>query len=747
MKESDNNQIEDKKFLTAKEHRLIFKKYKPIEKIGSGSFSSVFLCKNILTNEFFSMKAENMRSKSKFLKSEAFHLVLLKGFGIPECISFGHTKTHYVLIETLLGKTLLSIAQEINNGLKLTDICLCALQILDRIEWVHSKNMIHRDIKPENFLFGIKDPDVLYLIDFGLCKKYRSDKTGKHMMPKLTGKFNGTVRYASVNSLKGKECSRRDDLISIGYMLIYLKNYELPWKDTLHNIERDEYFDMLCAKQSAQTKNLCKNLPKEFNDYMNYVYSLKFEQDPNYEYLKSLFKQILNHLCNNPKNDNYISFSWLNEEKKNKSKSPILKFRRNKSPQYNLLQKIQLNHEKNKTISDTLVNTGVTSKSVDKTSGNTIDIKNSFGINSNDSNKFFPRKFKNCKISKGDEVEFVNDSKLRFSISPENDDYSNQKSYLIYNSKINSINKSINQNLPIKKFNKEVYSYKKIIPSNRNSVKISEKTSHIKKENQKKIINNMQTQKIMTQLNQNKVANYRHSKINSTLNTINQNPNNKLINKTINNTYKSLLSNTEHIEKKKYISKFPQNKKKSLDKKDVNVNVRKKNLISPELKSNKYCYNSLLDNYCSEGNFRLNDPTANFSINNDYSANNIQIFDNNENLSLMNKNQFDYQRSSCEKSRNNYSVQKYDVKSDNNLCINYRRRFKPKSDNLDKEVDKNKKKDNFKYKKIDFGSSIVSTFDNKIAKDNLAVNSGKNYISLKNRYINYNNSPKNQSIS
>ena len=257
----------------------------------------------------------------------------------------------------------------------------------------------------------------------------------------------------------------------------------------------------------------------------------------------------------------------------------------------------------------------------------------------------------------------------------------------------------------------------------------------------------MQTQKIMTQLNQNKVANYRHSKINSTLNTINQNPNNKLINNTINNTYKSLLSNTEHIEKKKYISKFPQNKKKSLDKKDVNVNVRKKNLISPELKSNKYCYNSLLDNYCSEGNFRLNDPTANFSINNDYSANNIQIFDNNENLSLMNKNQFDYQRSSCEKSRNNYSVQKYDVKSDNNLCINYRRRFKPKSDNLDKEVDKNKKKDNFKYKKIDFGSSIVSTFDNKIAKDNLAVNSGKNYISLKNRYINYNNSPKNQSIS
>ena len=221
-------------FLKASEDRLIFKKYKPIKRIGEGSFSQVYICIDNYTNKLYSMKVEKRNAQILFLETEAIHLFSLQGKGIPKYITCGRTKDYNILIEELLGKSLLNIAQKIQKGLELKDICLCALQALERIEWIHSKDLIHRDIKPENFLFGIDNPNIIYIVDFGLSKKYRSSKTGKHMMPKFTGKFNGTVRYASANSLKGKECSRRDDLISMGYMLLYLKYSHLSWADTLY---------------------------------------------------------------------------------------------------------------------------------------------------------------------------------------------------------------------------------------------------------------------------------------------------------------------------------------------------------------------------------------------------------------------------------------------------------------------------------------------------------------------------------
>ena len=773
MRDSSKNAKEKDEFLSAKEHQLIFKKYKPIKKVGAGSFSSVYECKNILTNESFSMKVENRKAKSSFLKSEAFHLLLLKGYGIPECVSFGHTRTHNILIETLLGKSLLKIAQEIRKGFELTDICLCALQILDRIEWVHSKNMIHRDIKPENFLFGIKDPNIIYLIDFGLCKKYRSDKSGKHMMPKLTGKFNGTVRYASANSLRGKECSRRDDLISIGYMLIYLKNYELPWGDTLHNIQKSDFIEMIKSKQSAKSKILCKDFPKEIGDYMKYCYSLKFEQDPNYDYLRSLFKNVLNEVMNNPKNGNIITFSWLNKDDLNKSKSPKPNMKRAHSPQFRLLQKLKLNHEKNKTISDivTLSNTKVTSKSVDKIAGNSIDIKNSYGLSSNDDNKSYPRKFRNCKISKADELELDNKCKsfINYIVSPEKENNTIQKYSPRFSNKQNFYNKNISQKLPIKKYNKEIHFYKKIIPISNISSKTIGKTAPRKTGNNRIILNNMQMQKKMNQSNQNKNNNYRHVKNNSTLMNISQNPSRKFMNKTINKTYKSLIPHTEHFEKKKFINKFPQNIKMNNNESNINdAQSIKNHLLSPELKCDKYNYNynNFLNNYRSLGNFRINEPITNISINNDFSANNIQIFKINENktinvnnnfknISLINKNIFDHQRRSYEKNKNNYTDQndnqnnnQNNNNNNDNLHNNYRRIFRPlfNSGNLDVKINKNKIIDNFNYENENY-SSIISTFNDQITKNDLSANLGKKFVRFENRDPLYYNSHKNLSFN
>jgi len=110
----------------------------------------------------------------------------------------------------------------------LENICLIGKQVIDRIQWIHSKYIIHRDIKPDNFLIGKKDPNVIYLIDFGLSKKYRSSTTNKHIRFGFTGKLTGTVRFALANALRGGEQSLRDDIESIGYMLVFFLKQKLP---------------------------------------------------------------------------------------------------------------------------------------------------------------------------------------------------------------------------------------------------------------------------------------------------------------------------------------------------------------------------------------------------------------------------------------------------------------------------------------------------------------------------------------
>lgn len=91
---------------------------------------------------------------------------------------------------------------------------------------------MHRDIKPENFLMGLgKKSHIVHIIDFGLSKRYRDSKTHQHIQYKENKNLTGTARYASVNAHLGIEQARRDDLESIGYVLVYLVNGSLPWQN------------------------------------------------------------------------------------------------------------------------------------------------------------------------------------------------------------------------------------------------------------------------------------------------------------------------------------------------------------------------------------------------------------------------------------------------------------------------------------------------------------------------------------
>ena len=113
----------------------------------------------------------------------------------------------------LLGSSLEDIFQKQQKKFSIKTVCMTGIQMLDRLEFVHQKNIIHRDIKPDNFVLGLDNKShIIYVLDFGLSKKYRSSRTHQHIKFSVNKKLTGTARYASINALKGSEQSRRDDL-------------------------------------------------------------------------------------------------------------------------------------------------------------------------------------------------------------------------------------------------------------------------------------------------------------------------------------------------------------------------------------------------------------------------------------------------------------------------------------------------------------------------------------------------------
>ena len=188
----------------------------------------------------------------------------------------------------LLGPSLEDLFDIFHNKFSLKTILSLGDQMICRIEYLHSMHLIHRDIKPDNFLIGLlKNKSRIYICDFGLCKKF-IDQNGKHI-PFQEGKsLTGTSRYASINSHLGYEQSRRDDLESLAYSLIYFSRGSLPWMGTKAQNKQEKYKKILQMKLNSKVNVLCDKLPKEFIDFVNHIKNLAFDDKPNYQYLKSI---------------------------------------------------------------------------------------------------------------------------------------------------------------------------------------------------------------------------------------------------------------------------------------------------------------------------------------------------------------------------------------------------------------------------------------------------------------------------
>ena len=211
----------------------------------------------------------------------------------------------------LLGKSLEDIFQQQQKKFSIKTVCMIGIQMIDRLEFIHNKNIIHRDIKPDNFVIGLENKShIIYVLDFGLSKKYRSSRTHQHIKFTINRKLTGTARYASINALKGCEQSRRDDLEAIGYVLMYFLRGSLPWQGLHVHKGEDRYKKILNKKRGTTPEELCKGFPNEFAKYIEYTRSLEFEVDPDYKYLRNLLVSALEK--QNTKFDFW--YDWVNEK-------------------------------------------------------------------------------------------------------------------------------------------------------------------------------------------------------------------------------------------------------------------------------------------------------------------------------------------------------------------------------------------------------------------------------------------------
>jgi len=269
-------------------------KFRLGRKIGSGSFGDIYIGTNVQTTEEVAIKLESIKSKHPQLLYESkLYKILAGGVGIPNVHWYGVEGDYNVMVIDLLGPSLEDLFSFCSRKFSLKTVLMLADQMINRVEYVHAKNFIHRDIKPDNFLIGLgKKANQVHIIDFGLAKKYRDPKTQQHI-PYREGKaLTGTARYASVNTHLGIEQSRRDDLEAVGYVLMYFNRGSLPWQGLKANAKKEKYEKIMEKKMSTPVEVLCKHFPGEFVTYLNYCRSLRFEDRPDYAYLRRLLKDL-----------------------------------------------------------------------------------------------------------------------------------------------------------------------------------------------------------------------------------------------------------------------------------------------------------------------------------------------------------------------------------------------------------------------------------------------------------------------
>ncbi|KAH8340734.1 hypothetical protein KR059_005554, partial [Drosophila kikkawai] len=268
-------------------------KYRLLSRIGQGSFGELYRAEGLKYGELVAVKLERAAVKHPLLAREArIYGILQGGVGIPHMRHYGTEGEFNVMVLDLLGPTLEDMLNLCSRTFSMKTILMLADQILIRVEYLHLKCFVHRDIKPDNFLMGRgRHTTQVFMIDFGLAKKYFSQSSQLHIEYTENKELVGTARYASVRAHYAEQ-GRRDDLESVGYLLLYFRRGRLPWQGIRAASEVQKYERIAECKASVPIDVLCSGLPMEFFLYLKYCRNLPFEQKPDYIFLRQLFKTV-----------------------------------------------------------------------------------------------------------------------------------------------------------------------------------------------------------------------------------------------------------------------------------------------------------------------------------------------------------------------------------------------------------------------------------------------------------------------
>ena len=314
------------------------------DKIGSGSFGEVLYGIHRTTNKEVAVKILNSDTSQDNINKEIKFTQKLQGCpGFPILYYYGLYDKKNIIVESLLGPSLDKLFKFCGRVFPLKTVCLIGLEMIKRLETMHEKGILHRDLKPNNLawgnfnssynyistnnninnnIFNYKintyeklDINTIYLIDFGLsCCYWDNYTTQRHYKPGDGLNFVGTLRYASLNSHKGIRQSRRDDLESMIYILIYFLKGKLPWQDVKAKNKDERYKIILQIKSKVTIESLCKDIPIEFAELLKYVKSLQFDSKPIYNKFIFTFQYLINKLNSEQiqeKNYNYIWEKFL----------------------------------------------------------------------------------------------------------------------------------------------------------------------------------------------------------------------------------------------------------------------------------------------------------------------------------------------------------------------------------------------------------------------------------------------------
>ena len=274
--------------------KIFFSKYKAIKKLGEGSFGKVY--KAEYNGDYYAIKMENKSKEQGLLELEATIMSYLKGPNIPFIKSYGYSGDFNVLVMQLLDKSLEDLINKYNT-FSIKTVAILGYQMVNIMQYIHDRHIIHRDIKPDNFVMGAQEDNAkLYILDFGLAKKYRSSRTLVQYPYVKKKKLTGTARYASIHALEAYEQSRRDDLESVGYVLMYFLRGNLPWQGLKVRSKEDRYKKILEKKKETSSQDLCKDFPHEFFEYVDYSKNLEYEENPDYDFLRQKFLDVLKGL-------------------------------------------------------------------------------------------------------------------------------------------------------------------------------------------------------------------------------------------------------------------------------------------------------------------------------------------------------------------------------------------------------------------------------------------------------------------